>query len=70
MGSSKLEALKIEWYNLAIKGEPIIGKNKKLFDSLPFYAQEELKKAYLSGVNDETETWMTTPVTATTKVLF
>lgn len=58
VGSSELEALKIRWYQLAIDGKPVIGEDKKLFDSLNCYVQDELKKAYLLGVNDETETWM------------
>ncbi len=58
VGSSELEALKIHWYQLAIDGKPVIGEDKKLFDSLNCYVQDELKKAYLLGVNDETETWM------------
>lgn len=56
---SQLEALKIRWYELAIKGEPVIGEDKKLFDLQPYYIQDELRKAYLLGVNDEAETWMT-----------
>ncbi len=58
VGGSELEALKIHWYQLAIDGKPVIGEDKKLFDSLNCYVQDELKKAYLLGVNDETETWM------------
>ncbi|AMM43612.1 hypothetical protein FDG95_gp379 [Pectobacterium phage vB_PcaM_CBB] len=58
VGSSELEALKIRWYQLAIDGKPVIGEDKKLFDSLNCYVQDELKKAYLLGVGDEQETWM------------
>lgn len=58
VGKSELEALKIRWYQLAIDGKPVIGDDKKLFDSLNCYVQDELKKAYLLGVGDEEETWM------------
>lgn len=58
MQNSQVEALKIRWYNQAVAGNPIIGEDKKLFDTLPSHIQAELKKAYLFGVNDETETWL------------
>lgn len=58
VGRSEEEALKIRWYQLAIDGKPVIGEDKKLFDSLPRDIQNELQKAYLLGVNDEQETWM------------
>ncbi|AFC21488.1 hypothetical protein GAP32_041 [Cronobacter phage vB_CsaM_GAP32] len=67
VNSSELEALKIRWYQLAIEGKPVIGEDEKLFNSLPRYVQEELKKAYLFGVNDECETWMI-PQQVTAKV--
>lgn len=68
VGNSDIEALKIRWYNLAIEGKPVIGEDKKLFDTLPLYVQDELKKAYLFGVNDESETWMIPqPITAKVK---
>jgi hypothetical protein len=67
MQNSQVEALKIRWYKQAVAGNPIIGKDKELFDSLPSHIQAELKKAYLYGVNDESETWMQSTVLPTVK---
>ena len=69
MQNSQVEALKIHWYKQAVAGNPIIGEDKVLFDSLPSHIQAELKKAYLFGVNDEQETWLKPVAEVTPKVL-
>ncbi len=61
MYDSQIEALKIRWYNLAIAGEAVTGEDEKLFNSLSPKIQNDLKKAYLLGVEDENETWMKQP---------
>ncbi len=61
MYDSQIEALKIRWYNLAIAGEAVKGDDEKLFNSLSPKIQNELKHAYLLGVEDENETWMKQP---------
>jgi hypothetical protein len=69
MQNSQVEALKIRWYKQAVAGNPIIGEDKALFDSLPSHIQAELKKAYLFGVNDEQETWLKPATKVTPKVM-
>lgn len=61
MQNSQVEALKVRWYKQAVAGNPIVGEDAVLFNSLPSHIQAELKKAYLYGVNDECETWLTAP---------